>query len=238
LLREGIASVLQSTPYRVMAGVAQPEELGDIHYPNERPVLAIVGIEGGNLSLEEAGRSIQQLRSLIPNGKIVLVVEASEPIDLHSILALAPDGCILNPRSRQILVKALELTFMDQQIFVLAQSMPTKIKENNNIHTQEHSGNSLSCDSHRVIDAKTVRLSQRERQVLICLAQGKSNKVISRLCGIAEATVKAHLKAILRKTNAHNRTQAAIWAIQHGFQAHALTDEGNLAVDPTAQAAE
>jgi two-component system nitrate/nitrite response regulator NarL len=222
-----------------MAGAAGPEELWDIHCPNEGPILGIIGIDGGNENLEEAGRSIQLLRSLIPNGKIVLVVEASGPIDLHSVLALAPDGCILNPRSREILVKALELTLMDQQVFVLAQSMPMKIRENGDIHTQERSGNSLSCDSRRrVIDAKTVRLSQRERQVLVCLAQGKSNKVISRLCGIAEATVKAHLKAILRKTNAHNRTQAAIWAIQHGFQAHALTEEGNLAVDPTPQAAE
>jgi DNA-binding NarL/FixJ family response regulator len=43
------------------------------------------------------------------------------------------------------------------------------------------------------------------------------NKVIARLCHISEATVKVHLKAILRKTNARNRTQAAIWAIEHGL---------------------
>jgi two-component system nitrate/nitrite response regulator NarL len=60
------------------------------------------------------------------------------------------------------------------------------------------------------------QLSHRERQVLICLSRGGSNKVIARLCHISEATVKVHLKAILRKTNARNRTQAAVWAIEHG----------------------
>jgi two-component system, NarL family, nitrate/nitrite response regulator NarL len=37
---------------------------------------------------------------------------------------------------------------------------------------------------------------------------------------LSEATVKVHLKAILRKIKVHNRTQAAIWAIQHGFRNH------------------
>jgi two-component system nitrate/nitrite response regulator NarL len=45
--------------------------------------------------------------------------------------------------------------------------------------------------------------------------QGGSNKVIAYRLGIAEATVKVHIKAILRKVKADNRTQAAMWARQH-----------------------
>jgi two-component system nitrate/nitrite response regulator NarL len=41
---------------------------------------------------------------------------------------------------------------------------------------------------------------------------GESTKIIARTCHIAEATVKIHLRAILRKLNAQNRTEAAIWA--------------------------
>lgn len=237
LVREGIVRVLQNTPYKVIAGAARPEQLGEIRYSDERPMLAIIGIDGGNVDLEEARRSIQMLRSLMPNGKIVLLVETNGPIELRGILTLSPDGCILNLGSREILVKALELTFMDQQVFVLAQSTITKTKENGAVG--QRSGGSPSWDSERRgADAKTMRLSQREREVLMFLAQGQSNKVISRLCGISEATVKAHLKAILRKTNAHNRTQAAIWAIEHGFQDHGLKEEAPLVVDPTTQAAE
>ncbi len=56
------------------------------------------------------------------------------------------------------------------------------------------------------------RLSEREEQILGCLALGYSNKVIARNLDIAEATVKVHVKALLRKMQVSNRTQAAISA--------------------------
>ena len=59
------------------------------------------------------------------------------------------------------------------------------------------------------------QLSQRERQILVCLTRGESNKLIARNCSLAEATVKVHLKAILRKIAVRNRTQAALWALTH-----------------------
>ena len=51
-----------------------------------------------------------------------------------------------------------------------------------------------------------------------CLVHGESNKLIARQLGITEATVKVHLKAVLRKLNVSNRTQAAIWAVRNGFR--------------------
>ncbi len=56
-------------------------------------------------------------------------------------------------------------------------------------------------------------LSSREAEILQCLVRGASNKDIARNLDMAEATVKVHLKAILRKIRVKNRTQAAIWAI-------------------------
>jgi len=47
------------------------------------------------------------------------------------------------------------------------------------------------------------------------LIEGESNKVIARKIDIAEATVKVHIKAILRKIRVQNRTQAAIWAMSN-----------------------
>jgi two-component system nitrate/nitrite response regulator NarL len=59
------------------------------------------------------------------------------------------------------------------------------------------------------------KLSDREVQILDGLVQGHSNKVIARLCDITEATVKVHMKSILRKIQVDNRTQAAVWALEH-----------------------
>ena len=47
--------------------------------------------------------------------------------------------------------------------------------------------------------------------------KGHANKVIARTCDIAEATVKVHMKSILRKIRVDNRTQAAIWAMENGY---------------------
>ena len=46
---------------------------------------------------------------------------------------------------------------------------------------------------------------------------GMANKVIARQFGICEATVKVHVKAILRKLGVENRTQAATWGVKNGL---------------------
>jgi two-component system, NarL family, nitrate/nitrite response regulator NarL len=60
-------------------------------------------------------------------------------------------------------------------------------------------------------------LSEREGQILKGLMKGHSNKVIARMCDVTEATIKVHMKSILRKIRVANRTQAAIWAFEHQY---------------------
>jgi two-component system nitrate/nitrite response regulator NarL len=60
-------------------------------------------------------------------------------------------------------------------------------------------------------------LSEREIQILDGLVKGHANKVIARTCDITEATVKVHIRSILRKIRVGNRTQAAIWALESGY---------------------
>jgi two-component system, NarL family, nitrate/nitrite response regulator NarL len=62
-------------------------------------------------------------------------------------------------------------------------------------------------------------LSPREQEILQSLVTGASNKLIAIKLGITEATVKVHLKTLLRKIDVNNRTQAAIWAMNNGFSA-------------------
>jgi DNA-binding CsgD family transcriptional regulator len=66
--------------------------------------------------------------------------------------------------------------------------------------------------------SKVMTLSEREKQVIDGVVKGQSNKIIARECGIAEATIKVHMKTILRKVQCSNRTQLAIWALEHAFR--------------------
>lgn len=213
LLREGIVSVLQKTPYKVVATAARPAELPHVPCSKGQASLAVLVIDTRNGNLDDIGKSVRLLRSLMPNCKVALIVEANEPIDPQRVLMFSPDACIFKLSSRDTLIKILELTFMDQRVFVSGVAM---IKTVSNIHDVPNAAGAL------------LTLSPRERQILISLAEGKSNKVIARLYKISEATVKVHLKAILRKTNTQNRTQAAIWAIKHGLQDSTLNDKAEM----------
>nr|WP_315493994.1 response regulator [uncultured Rhodoferax sp.] len=60
-------------------------------------------------------------------------------------------------------------------------------------------------------------LSAREREILLLVAHGDSNKLIARQLDIAETTVKVHVQAILRKLQLSSRVQAAVYAAAHGL---------------------
>ena len=147
--------------------------------------------------------------------KLWWLAGTDEGIDPKRVLALSSDACIFNLGSRDALIKVLELTFLDQHVFVVAQSFATTAKED--VEFSEPTRGLQPGDPYR-LGINGQRLSPRECQVLTSLAQGNSNKAIARLYNLSEATVKVHLKAILRKIKVHNRTQAAIGAIQHGYR--------------------
>ena len=221
LLKERIVSVLRNTHYKVVATVAGPAELPHVLYSKGQASLAVLGINAGNGNLDEIGKSIRLLRSLMPDCKVALIIEANEPIDARRVLTLSPDACIFNLGSRDTLIKILELTFMDQRVFALSQSMAIA-----NDPAVKTVGNDVP---NRAGASPT--LSPREHQILVSVAEGRSNKAIARLYNLAPATVKVHLKAILHKTKTHNRTQAAIWAIQRGFVDHSFEHSGGRVTD-------
>jgi DNA-binding NarL/FixJ family response regulator len=65
-------------------------------------------------------------------------------------------------------------------------------------------------------------LSSREEYIQRCIGEGDPNKIIARKMGIAEGTVKVHVKALLRKIRVGNRTQAAIWLMNNPASARAF----------------
>ena len=60
-------------------------------------------------------------------------------------------------------------------------------------------------------------LTRRERDILRLLAQGLSNKEIAAQLCLSEKTIKNHVSEILSKLGLHNRTQAALWVVEHGL---------------------
>jgi DNA-binding NarL/FixJ family response regulator len=63
----------------------------------------------------------------------------------------------------------------------------------------------------------SIELTPREKEVLACITQGRSNREIAEKLNIAEKTVRIHVSSVLDKMGARDRTQATIYAIQRGL---------------------
>lgn len=82
---------------------------------------------------------------------------------------------------------------------------------------QEVAGALLSADGAGSGTGRGGSLTERERQVLGLIADGRSNREIARALVLSEKTVKTHVSNILMKLDLADRTQAALWAVRHGF---------------------
>jgi DNA-binding NarL/FixJ family response regulator len=70
-----------------------------------------------------------------------------------------------------------------------------------------------SADAQRKVD----RLTERERQVLLLIARGRSNAEVSRLLHVSEATAKTHVRRVLDKLEVRDRIHAVVFAFDHGL---------------------
>jgi two-component system nitrate/nitrite response regulator NarL len=114
------------------------------------------------------------------------------------------DGYILKEIGCDSLIESLRLIKLGEKV------MPSELVR----HLPQHS---MAPNSSTEPEANLAELlSEREIETLRCLVLGYANKVIAYRLYISEATVKVHVKAVLRKLMVQNRTQAAIWAVNHG----------------------
>ncbi len=73
-------------------------------------------------------------------------------------------------------------------------------------------------DEAQTAERNVVPLTDREKDILGCLASGLSNKLIARDLNIAEGTVKVHIKNLLKKLKFRSRLEAAVWAIDQNLR--------------------
>lgn len=73
-------------------------------------------------------------------------------------------------------------------------------------------------DEAQATERSLAPLTEREKDILGCLANGLSNKLIARDLNIAEGTVKVHIKNLLKKLKFRSRLEAAVWAIEQQNQ--------------------
>ncbi|MER9977120.1 response regulator transcription factor [Mesorhizobium sp. M0085] len=215
LLREGVSRILNEEDFRVLFSTASVNDLLQKPLPHHRSILLIIDIGGADAEAEFA--QIAEFKAIYPASHVVALADHCRTTDIVSAFHAGADGYLTKIAAYDTFIKALELVMLGQTVLPAETSMVIEsIRQGSKDEPiadelPEVEGKLDSRDQELVI------LSNRENCILRRLIHGESNKAIAREINIAEATVKVHVKAILRKIRVRNRTQAAVWAMNHGM---------------------
>jgi DNA-binding NarL/FixJ family response regulator len=113
LLREGLASLLSDTKYKVVASLATVSELPSVSLLATRPTLLILGLWNGIAEAVKAVQEAREARSLPPDTKVVVVAESVGTHEIRELLEGGANGVIVNVSSREVFIKAIDLAFLD-----------------------------------------------------------------------------------------------------------------------------
>lgn len=198
LLREGLRRLLLGGPIQVAEAFADLDALfaqrprADtrcvilLRRPPEVDLAAVVG----------------RLKTAMPGVRVVLLESGKDPEATVSGLRAGVDGYFHLGISAEALVHAVVTTVMGEPI--VATRMVGPLLPDGPIGPAAGLG-----------DGAAPPLSDRERAILDCLVRGDANKEIGRRFGVSEASVKRQVRALLQKLGVTNRTQAAVWALEH-----------------------
>jgi two-component system nitrate/nitrite response regulator NarL len=211
LSREGLKLLLTSDGYDVIGAVRSLEEGRAAVADGLRPelVLLVLVCPGDG----DSAASLLQARAGFSVFKFVVIAPSSSAILSARCIAAGINGCLLLDMSPTALTQSLRLVMLGQEIFPGSGGMLPR--EGGHLSVRAD-GPDAECTASPLPGSRR-SLSAREGEILGKLLLGHSNKMIARELLITEATVKVHLKGLLRKLKARNRTQAAIWALENGY---------------------
>ncbi|MFJ2746339.1 response regulator [Streptomyces sp. NPDC087440] len=170
-------------------GVAQAESL--------RPDVVLMDIKMPGTDGIEA---LRRLRELANPAKVLIVTSFTEQRTVVPALRAGASGYVYKDVDPDALAGAIRSVHAGH---VLLQP--------------EVAGALLAQDDPHSGQGRSTSLTEREREVLSLIADGRSNREIARALVLSEKTVKTHVSNILMKLDLADRTQAALYAVRHGL---------------------
>ena len=204
LVRTGIGELLQSRGVQVVASVSSGEE--GIRRARELfPDIVLLDVKMPGMGGIE---TIERLRASGFTAPVVMLTMSRDDADLRAALRAGAQGYLLKDIEPEDLVPALEAVLHGDN--VIGQEMVGTLAR------MVGSGASEKGEAPRPAHP-FAELTPRELEILECIADGSSNKMVARALSISEGTVKLHVKAILRKLGMRSRVEAAVAAVEHGM---------------------
>ena len=218
LLRQGLTRILSEADFRIVASAPCIDDLCPIVWPRRQSILLIIDAGG---DLNGALGQVWLFKQQHPTARVAVLADHGQPKDIVSVFRAGANAFLIKVAPCDTFIKSLELVMLGETILppavLSATSDYTDDDDEDNHELAAHNDGATAGKLLESQSDNTPELSTREKVILKCLTEGNSNKAIARKINIADATVKVHVKAILRKIRVHNRTQAAIWAMSNDW---------------------
>lgn len=193
LVQRGVSAVLALAEDMELVAAASSGAEGLEILRSLQPDVALVDLKlPGEYGLD----IIREGRKVAPRCRFIILTSYSEESDVRRAMAEKVEGYILKEALPEELITAIRLvgrgrTYIDPSI---VQAFMVEKK-----------------------DDPLDQLTPREKEVLAALARGMSNRDIAAALYVTEYTVKKHVSQILEKLDLADRTQAALFALTHGY---------------------
>jgi two-component system, NarL family, nitrate/nitrite response regulator NarL len=211
LFLQGLRSLLDPSQFSVGGEARDLVGLQTLLDQGVRTDLVVADLNGSQES------DLDNLRGIRANfEKIRIVVLTNELCLTHMAhwLKAGVDGYLLNELSAKAFSLSLLLVMTGEK------TLPSMLAS--------VLADTSSSANNAAMSTGQKHLTEREKQILKCLLNAYSNKHIARALNISEGTVKVHLKSLMKKIAAGNRTQAALWARNNGFENGHLMGNGHI----------
>ncbi len=190
MLRAGLAVTIEGEgDMTVVAEASTGEDAVDC-YRDQRPDVVLMDLRLPGMSGVDA---IKAIREMDRDARIIVLTTFDGDEDIYRSLQAGARGYLLKDMLRKELIDAIRAVHAGRTYYspVVAARLAERLPR------QE--------------------LSARETEVLRLVAEGKSNKEIAATLGLSDGTVRVHLSHIFEKLGVHDRTQAAMQAVQRGI---------------------
>lgn len=217
LFREGMKHLFEATRFRIVAGAGCLDEvMPELRRARSEPRLLIVNWCDDD---PDFLKSIIELNAM---GSAYQIVAINARVESHGLMVALRAGVkafLLKDLSADALIQSLRLVEMGEIVFptelaALLTSGSVKFSERGN----------------PVAKQAAASITDRELDILRCLIRGEPNKVIAVQFKLSENTIKDLMRILFKKTGTGNRTEAAIWALDHGLD-RVLGDDPKSATD-------
>ena len=200
LLRKGLQQLAELSADIEIIGETDNGDQGLVMVQALEPDLVILDL---NMPGMDGLKTLNALKKRVPAPKVAILTVSDAQEDVMAALRGGADGYLLKDMEPEDLLEKLHE--LAEGHLVMSPSVAERMALA--IRTENQGARETAVD-----------LTDREREILIHISEGESNKVIARNLHIAEATVKVHVKHLLKKLGLKSRVEAAVWAVTHDYK--------------------